>query len=152
MFHHTAELQLLDCQLSVVLVSLPKINQPITRNIKISLVNKLRNKHHVVVILMGQYYIAFYQCKFLSSFYFLYVIHHLFYRFTSIILATHLELLLYDTTSVTDKYQAVIWELKPVFTASYCSYSVVVAIHKQVDDRTADTDRKPRPSPCHYWY
>ena len=34
MFHRTAELRLLDYQLSVVLVSLPKINQPIKKNIK----------------------------------------------------------------------------------------------------------------------
>ena len=116
MFHRTAELRLLDYQLSVVLVSLPKINQPIKKNTKISfadedLVNKLRYKFYVMVILMGQYYIALYQCKFLSSFYFLNIIHHSYNNFTSligIILATHLELLLYDTTSVTDKYQAVI--------------------------------------------
>ena len=113
MFHRTAELRLLGYQLSVVLVSLPKINRPIKKNIKISfadedLVNKLRYKFYVMVILMGQYYIALYQCKFLSSFYFLNITHHLYDQFTSIILATHLELLLYDTTSVTDKYQAVI--------------------------------------------
>ena len=64
----------------------------------------------------------------------------------------YLELLLYDTTSMTNKQQTVIRELKPLFTTWDCRHWVVVTVHKQVNGRVCDTDGESRPAISHNRY